>query len=65
MKKLISVMLCFILLLAACGKSEESKSTKGDTDSKEYVTSDGSKVKIPKHPKRVLDLTANYGNFKN
>lgn len=64
MRKLISVILCFILLLAACGKSGESKNTDNDSDSREYVTSDGSKVDIPKHPKRVLDLTANYGNFK-
>ncbi|MEP9819560.1 ABC transporter substrate-binding protein [Staphylococcus xylosus] len=66
MKKLLYFMLCLLLFLAACGNNTESKdaTSKEDTKTKTYTTGEGSKVQIPKKPKRVLDLTANYGNFK-
>ena len=58
--------MCLLLFLAACGNNTESKdaTSKEETKTKTYTTSEGSKVQIPKKPKRVLDLTANYGNFK-
>lgn len=66
LKKLLYFMLCLLLFLAACGNNTESKdaTSKEDTKTKTYTTCEGSKVQIPKKPKRVLDLTANYGNFK-
>ena len=66
LKKLLYFMLCLLLFLAACGNNTESKdaTSKEDTKTKTYTTGEGSKVQIPKKPKRVLDLTANYGNFK-
>lgn len=52
------------MFLAACGNGSKNSESKDDKDTKTYTTDDGSKVKIPKNPKRVLVLTANYGNFK-
>jgi len=52
------------LFLAACGNGSKNSESKDDKGTKTYTTDDGSKVKIPKNPKRVLVLTANYGNFK-
>lgn len=57
-------MLCLLLFLAACGNGSKNSESKDDKGTKTYTTDDGSKVKIPKNPKRVLVLTANYGNFK-
>ncbi|MBO1212618.1 ABC transporter substrate-binding protein [Staphylococcus nepalensis] len=66
MKRILITMLCLILFLAACGNGDDSSksNSKEDKGTKSYTTDDGSKVKIPKNPKRVLVLTANYGNFK-
>ncbi|MDW8552428.1 ABC transporter substrate-binding protein [Staphylococcus nepalensis] len=66
MKRILITMLCLILFLAACGNWDDSSksNSKEDKGTKSYTTDDGSKVKIPKNPKRVLVLTANYGNFK-
>ncbi|WP_283589272.1 ABC transporter substrate-binding protein, partial [Staphylococcus nepalensis] len=66
LKRILITMLCLILFLAACGNGDDSSksNSKEDKGTKSYTTDDGSKVKIPKNPKRVLVLTANYGNFK-
>ncbi|MDN6111906.1 MAG: ABC transporter substrate-binding protein [Tetragenococcus halophilus] len=66
LKKILCLMLCFIIFLAACSSGNESNKSdaKDDKGMKSYTTEDGSKVKIPKNPKRVLVLTANYGNLK-
>lgn len=66
LKKLLYFMSCLLLFLTACGNNTESKDATSTEDSKmkTYTTGEGSKVQIPKKPKRVLDLTANYGNFK-
>ncbi|MDN6849235.1 MAG: iron-siderophore ABC transporter substrate-binding protein, partial [Staphylococcus equorum] len=66
LKKILCLILCFIMFLAACGSGNESNKSdaKDDKGTKSYTTEDGSKVKIPKDPKRVLVLTANYGNLK-
>lgn len=52
------------MFLAACGNGSKNSESKDDKGTKTYTTDDGSKIKIPKNPKRVLVLTANYGNFK-
>lgn len=52
------------MFLAACGNGSKNSESKDDKGTKTYTTDDGSKVKIPKNPKRVLVLTANYENFK-
>lgn len=52
------------MFLAACGNGSKNSESKDDKGTKTYTTDDGSKVKIRKNPKRVLVLTANYGNFK-
>ncbi|MEB7998165.1 ABC transporter substrate-binding protein [Staphylococcus saprophyticus] len=52
------------MFLAACGNGSKNSESKDDKGTKTYTTDDGSKVKIPKNPKRVLVLTANYGNLK-
>lgn len=52
------------MFLAPCGNGSKNSESKDDKGTKTYTTDDGSKVKIPKNPKRVLVLTANYGNFK-
>ncbi|MCY1037698.1 ABC transporter substrate-binding protein [Staphylococcus nepalensis] len=66
LKRILITMLCLILFLAACGNGDDSSksNSKEDKGTKSYTTDDGSKVKIPKNSKRVLVLTANYGNFK-
>lgn len=64
MNKFLCLMLCLLLFLAACGNGSKNSESKDDKGTKTYTTDDGSKVKIPKNPKRVLVLTANYGNFK-
>ncbi|PHK48954.1 ABC transporter substrate-binding protein [Staphylococcus edaphicus] len=64
MKKLFCLMLCLLLFLVACSNGNKDSDSKENKGNKTYTTDDGSKVKIPKNPKRVLVLTANYGNFK-
>ncbi|MCD3219961.1 ABC transporter substrate-binding protein [Mammaliicoccus sciuri] len=64
MKKLLSFVLCLALLLAACGNNNEASSSKSDSKERTFTTEGGEKVKIPKNPKRILLLTANYGNLK-
>src|SRR5699024_1425059 len=66
LKRILITMLCLILFLAACGNGDDSSksNSKEDKGTKSYTTDDGSKVKIPKNPKKVLVLTANYSNFK-
>lgn len=64
MKKLLSFVLCLALLLAACGNKNEASSSKSDSKERTFTTESGDKVKIPKNPKRILLLTANYGNLK-
>ena len=64
MKKIIGVILCVTLFLVACGNKKEEVSNKDDQGTKMYTTTDGSKVEIPKNPKRILLLTANYGSLK-
>ena len=58
-------MACLVFLLAACGNND-SKDSKDSSDSKEvtYTDQDGNKIKVPNKPKRIVDLTASYGNFK-
>ncbi|MCU5746950.1 ABC transporter substrate-binding protein [Staphylococcus sp. SQ8-PEA] len=64
MKKLIFITMCLILLLAACNtndskdKSHESKSDNSAT--KTFKQDDGTKVKIPKNPKRIVVLHPTY-----
>lgn len=64
MKKLMFIALCLILLLAACSnndskdKSNESKNDNSST--KIFKQADGTKVKIPKNPKRIVVLHPTY-----
>src|SRR5699024_10828257 len=46
------------------GDDSSKSNSKEDKGTKNNTTEDGNKVKIPKNPRRVLVLTANYGNFK-
>lgn len=62
MKKFVCIIVCLSLLLAACGK--ESDDTSKESKTRTYTTDDGKEIKIPKNPKRVLLLTANYGSLK-
>lgn len=59
MKKLLIIALCLCFVVAACGNKKES-----ENEQREYTTTDDSKVKIPKNPKRIVLLTANYGSLK-
>ena len=62
MKKFIFLILSLLLITAASGnKDSQDKDSK---DKKTYKTKDGKKIEIPKNPKRVVLLTANYGNLK-
>ncbi|RIN34552.1 ABC transporter substrate-binding protein, partial [Staphylococcus succinus] len=63
MKKLLCLILCLTMLIAACGNHDKSNSNTSE-EKRTYTTDDGKEIQIPQHPKRVLDLTANYGNFK-
>ena len=58
LKRILITMLCLILFLAACGNGDDSSksNSKEDKGTKSYTTDDGSKVKIPKNPKRVFCL---------
>ena len=62
MKKIILLMLSLLVITAACGNKDSQD--KGSKDKKTYTTTDGKKIDIPKNPKRVVLLTANYGNLK-
>ncbi|MEN3088765.1 MAG: ABC transporter substrate-binding protein [Staphylococcus pseudoxylosus] len=48
--------------MGACGK--ESDNNNKESKTRTYTTDDGKEIKIPKNPKRVLLLTANYGSLK-
>ncbi|PKI21630.1 iron-siderophore ABC transporter substrate-binding protein [Staphylococcus succinus] len=63
MKKLLCLILCLTMFIAACGNHDKSNSNTSE-EKRTYTTDDGKEIQIPQHPKRVLDLTANYGNFK-
>ncbi len=64
MKKMILVTLCFILLLSACNNDdskEKSNEIKNDNSStKIFKQDDGTKVNIPKNPKRIVVLHPTY-----
>lgn len=64
MKRIVFVMLCMILLLSACGNNvskDKSNDTKSDNAStKTFKQDDGTKVKIPKNPKRIVVLHPTY-----
>lgn len=59
MKKLLVIAICMCFIVTACDNKKESTN-----EQKEYTTTDGSTVKIPKNPKRIVLLTANYGSLK-
>lgn len=57
LKKLITAFTGVLLvatLLAACGSKEADSSQKAKTDTIEVVGADGSKVKVPKNPSKVV-----------
>ncbi|WP_436862223.1 ABC transporter substrate-binding protein [Staphylococcus caeli] len=60
MKKLILPLLALMLILAACGNGSSDKASKKDTAKTTYKQDSGDKVKIPKHPKRIVVLGATY-----
>ncbi len=60
MKKLILPLLALMLILAACGNGSSDKASKKDTEKTTYKQDSGDKVKIPKHPKRIVVLGATY-----
>jgi len=60
MKKLILPLLALVLILAACGNGSNDKASKKDEAKTTYKQDSGEKVKIPKHPKRIVVLGATY-----
>lgn len=61
MRKLLALVLVFILALAACGNNGDNSNSKdAKEDTKSYTTDDGKKVKIPKNPKRIVVLGTTY-----
>ncbi|MCU5745396.1 ABC transporter substrate-binding protein [Staphylococcus sp. SQ8-PEA] len=58
MKKLLIPLIILVLVLSACGTSNSDKSDKKDM--KTYKQDDGKKIKVPKHPKRVVVLGTTY-----
>ena len=52
MKKLLIPLIVLVLVLAACGNGSDDNGDKNDK--KTYKQDDGKKVKVPKHPKRVV-----------
>ncbi|SCS41313.1 ABC transporter substrate-binding protein [Staphylococcus caeli] len=60
MKKLILPLLALVLILAACGNGSNDKASKKDEVKTTYKQDSGEKVKIPKHPKRIVVLGATY-----
>ena len=51
-------MIVLVLVLAACGNGSDDNGDKNDK--KTYKQDDGKKVKVPKHPKRVVVLGTTY-----
>ncbi|MCD8919072.1 ABC transporter substrate-binding protein [Staphylococcus gallinarum] len=64
MKKILLLLLGLLIVVAACGKKEYDSKEESSKKDRTYITTDGQKVKIPKNPKRIVLLTANYGNLK-
>ncbi|WP_145467023.1 ABC transporter substrate-binding protein [Staphylococcus pettenkoferi] len=63
MKKLLIPLIVLVLVLAACGNGSDDNGDKNDK--KTYKQDDGKKVKVPKHPKRVVVLgTTHAGGLK-
>lgn len=58
MKKLLIPLIVLVLVLAACGNDSDDNGDKNDK--KTYKQDDGKKVKVPKHPKRVVVLGTTY-----
>ncbi|MCY1563525.1 ABC transporter substrate-binding protein [Staphylococcus pettenkoferi] len=58
MKKLLIPLIVLVLVLAACGNGSDDNGDKNDK--KTYKQDDGKKVKVPKHPKRVVVLGTTY-----
>ncbi|MCY1570553.1 ABC transporter substrate-binding protein [Staphylococcus pettenkoferi] len=58
MKKLLIPLIVLVLVLAACGNGSDDNGEKNDK--KTYKQDDGKKVKVPKHPKRVVVLGTTY-----
>lgn len=58
MKKLLIPLIVLVLVLAACGNGSDDNGNKNDK--KTYKQDDGKKVKVPKHPKRVVVLGTTY-----
>lgn len=58
MKKLLIPLIVLVLVLAACGNNSDDNSDKNEK--KTYKQDDGKKVKVPKHPKRVVVLGTTY-----
>ncbi|OEL00304.1 iron-siderophore ABC transporter substrate-binding protein [Staphylococcus saprophyticus] len=60
MKRLIVLFLSLLIILSACGQNKDS-----NKETKTFKTQSGKSIKIPKHPKRIVVLTSNFGNFKD
>lgn len=58
MKKLLIPLIVLVLVLAACGNNSDDNGDKNEK--KTYKQDDGKKVKVPKHPKRVVVLGTTY-----
>ncbi|CAM3135010.1 ABC transporter substrate-binding protein [Staphylococcus argensis] len=58
MKKLLIPLIVLVLVLAACGNGSDDNGDKNDKTT--YKQDDGKKVKVPKHPKRVVVLGTTY-----
>lgn len=67
MKKWLVLLLTCLLMLAACGSNSSDKSEKksdGESTKVDYKLDNGKTIKIPKHPKRVVLMSASYvGNL--
>lgn len=58
MKKLLIPMIILVLVLAACGKSDNQKDAKKDMRS--YTMDNGKKIEIPKDPKKIAVVAPTY-----
>ncbi|MCY1569437.1 ABC transporter substrate-binding protein [Staphylococcus pettenkoferi] len=58
MKKLLIPLIVLVLVLSACGNNSDDNGDKNEK--KTYKQDDGKKVKVPKHPKRVVVLGTTY-----
>ncbi|WP_145115542.1 ABC transporter substrate-binding protein [Staphylococcus argensis] len=58
MKKLLIPLIVLVFVLAACGNGSDDNGDKNDKTT--YKQDDGKKVKVPKHPKRVVVLGTTY-----